>query len=164
STVVPGKTINQQPRAIDNCFGLAPKERLIATYTKQPGGCGCGPTFTTHLTDSRIIQRQQEYACCGEGNRVDKMLFLSDISFISDTVVKQDCYSSICCRCLCCFLSCCRGTGGKQVGIRGAFGEEIFTFTFNDAARALQEIPAAAMPHKGAGHQLKTAAETNTLF
>ncbi|CAF4268393.1 unnamed protein product, partial [Adineta steineri] len=65
STVVPGRTINQQPRAIDNCFGLAPKERLIATYTKQPGGCGCGPTFTTHLTDSRIIQRQQEYACCG---------------------------------------------------------------------------------------------------
>jgi hypothetical protein len=157
--VQPVSFISRQPQAVDNVFALAHQEQIQRTYVKEPGGCGCGPTFTVHLTNARIIQRRQDYACCGTGQHVDTMLFLSDISTMSDTVIARtscpslDCCSIISCLCLCFCGPCCRDRGGKEIGIHGAFGEEIFTFARVDVSSALVEIPAAAMPHKTARHQ-----------
>jgi hypothetical protein len=159
SSVQPESFIIRQPQAVDNAFALAPQEQIQRTYIKKPGGCGCGPTFTVHITNARIIQRRQDYSCCGTGEKTDSMLFLSDISTMSNTVMKRsgcpslDCGSILCCILLCFCEPCCRGQGGKEIGIRGAFGEEVFTFAKGDVSSALKEIPVAAMPHKTATHR-----------
>ena len=75
----PGRIVDGQPQAPANIFALAPSEQVHRIFVKEPGGCGCGPTYTVTLTDARLLQRHQEYACCGDGARVDQMLFLSDI-------------------------------------------------------------------------------------
>ncbi|CAF1194442.1 unnamed protein product [Rotaria sordida] len=72
---------------------------------------------------------------------------------MSDTVMGGSCCpSSGGGNTLCCLCSC-ADTPGKQIGIRGAFGEEVFTFALSDVSSALVDIPAAAMPHKTAGQQ-----------
>ena len=146
----PVSVVNGQPQAPNNIFALAPREHVHRIFVKKPSTCGCGPTHTVTLTDARLIQRSEEWACCGDGARIDQMLFLSDISAISDSVSKKSCYStlSLCCI-LCYFCTCfCKGSGEKPVGIRGSFGEEVFNFALRDIPSALTEIPAAAMPYK----------------
>ena len=146
----PERIVDGQPQAPANIFALAPSERVHRIFVKEPGGCGCGPTYTVTLTDARLLQRHQEYACCGDGARVDQMLFLSDISAISDFVARKTCCPPctlcgiLCCLCACC----CTCNPAKLIGIRGGFGEEVFTFGRKDVPNALAEIPAAAMPYK----------------
>ena len=139
----PTRVVDGQPKASGNVFALAPSEQVHKTFVKESGGCGCGPTYTVTLTDARLLQRQQEYACCGQGARVDQMLFLSDISAISDSVSKRSCCPSCS---LCCICACfCKDNAAVPVAIRGSFGEEVFVFGRNDLPSALAEIPAAAI-------------------
>ncbi len=115
----------------------------------KQGACGCGPKFTITLTDARLIQRRQECSCCGTGPRFDTMLFLSDISSITDSVMGKCCGLCNCnCCCCCCCSSCCAGTNGKEISFTGPFGTLVFTFDKNDVPHALVHIPAAALPHK----------------
>ncbi|CAF4443116.1 unnamed protein product, partial [Rotaria magnacalcarata] len=154
TTIQPAQIIREQPRQIDNIFALGPDEKISRVYVKKSGGCGCEPTFTVTLTDARILQRRQDWACCGTGKRVDNMLFLSDISAISDAALGRNscpslnCSSIICCILCCICAPCCKSSRGKDIAIRGAFGEEIFTFALADIPSALADIPAAAIPHK----------------
>jgi len=123
----------------------------LKTYIYEQGSCGCGPTFSITLTDSRLIQRRQDCACCGAGPRSDTMLFLSDISTITDSVGGKSCSPRSCnpCSCsLCGCSSCCAAIGGKEIGLTGSFGTEVFTFASKDVSDALFQIPAAALPHK----------------
>ena len=142
--------VNGQPQAPGNIFALAPSEQVHRIFVKKPGGCECGPTYTVTLTDARLLQRYQEFACCGQGARLDQMLFLSDISAISDYVAKRSCCPScsLCCILFCLCALCCKCSSEKLIGIRGAFGEEVFVFDLKDIPSALAEIPAAAMPYK----------------
>ena len=142
------RVFSEQPQVAANIFAMAPSEKVHRIFVKKPGGCGCGPTYTVTLTDARLIQRYQEYACCGDGRRVDNMLFLSDISAISDSVMARSCCPSCNCCVILCACCCCRGSYGKAIGIRGAFGEEVFIFALEDVPSALADIPAAAMPYK----------------
>jgi hypothetical protein len=127
-----------------------PGEQVLKSYVHEQGCCGCGPTFTVTLTDARLIQRGQDYACCGTGHRVDKMLFLSDISTITDFVA-----GGCCAPCGCCCSSCCAGTG-KDISFIGPFGTQVFTFNKQDVPDALLKIPAAAMPHKITEQRVQT--------
>ena len=146
----PKRVIDGQPQASTNVFALAPSEQVHKIFVKESGGCGCGPTYTVTLTDARLLQRQQDYACCGDGARVDQMLFLSDISAISDRVSKRSCLPPLnLCGIICCLCAiCCKSNAAVPVGIRGSFGEEVFTFGRKDIPSALADIPAAAMPFK----------------
>ncbi|CAF3428132.1 unnamed protein product [Rotaria socialis] len=159
TTIQPEQIIREQPREIDNIFALGSGEKISRVYVKKPGGCGCEPTFTVTLTDARILQRRQDWACCGTGTRVDNMLFLSDISTISDAASgRSSCPSLNCCSIICCIMCCicglcCKNSRGKEIAIRGGFGEEIFTFALADVPSALADIPAAAIPHKTSLHR-----------
>jgi hypothetical protein len=138
------RPIDQQPQVINNIFAIVPNEQILKRYMYEQGGCGCGPTFNVILTDSRLIERRQDNACCGTGPRNDKMLFLSDISTITDAVVGKSCNPCSCS----CYSSCCAGTGRKEIAFIGPFGTQVFTFNLTDIPDALLHIPAAAMPHK----------------
>jgi hypothetical protein len=136
------RNIQQQPQTINNIFGIVPNEKILHQYRSETGCCGCGSTYTITLTDARLIQRQEDCACCGTNPHVDQMLFLSDISSITDFVAGR-CFSPCSC---CCSSSCC--TSAKQIGFVGPSGTLVFTFNINDIQNALVQIPAAAMPHK----------------
>ncbi len=138
------RNINQQPQVINNVFGIVPNENILRVYECETGACGCGPKYTVTLTDARLIQRGQGCSCCETGPHIDTMLFLSDISSITDSVVGKGC-----CSCGCgCDSSCCAGTAAKQIGFTGPFGTLVFTFNVNDILNALVQIPAAALRHK----------------
>ena len=76
------------------------------------------------------------------------------IGGMSDLVGTQKCSDSISlcsilCRpitCLCAY--CCQGSVGKDVAIRGTFGEYVFTFSAPDVSNALVDISSAAMAYK----------------
>ena len=155
----PKRPVKEQPSVPENSFLIGQSERVYQTYIHKAGTCGCGPTHTVTLTDARLIQRSKEYACCGTGARLDKMLFLSDVSGISDLVGAQKCCQSIslcsilCCPITCLCACCCQGSVGKDVGIRGTFGEYVFTFSAPDVSNALVDISSAVMPYKVARQQ-----------
>jgi hypothetical protein len=154
-----------QPIQIDNAFFITPGERIRQIYECDVSVCGCGPIYTVTLTDARIIQRLQDHMCCCEGDRIDSMLFLSDISSIKNTF-KIRCgtpcvYSGAACFLLLCFpigLLCslcrlfCSKDIPKTITLNGAFGKEEFIFSHRDVYAALGDIPAAAMPHKISSH------------
>ncbi|CAF3707808.1 unnamed protein product [Rotaria socialis] len=141
--------MTQQPRQIENVFGLGNGEKVLNEYAYESSSCGCGPSYKVYLTDARIIQRGQEKSGCCTTHQVDSMLFLSDISTISNYAQRQTCniWDIICCPCS--ILSCCF-TAGKPISIRGAFGQEVFMFAVADVNRALADIPQAALPIKTA--------------
>lgn len=109
--------ISEQPQDIKNVFTLASGERILNSYECDDRCCGFGPKYNVTLTDARIIQREKHLCfCCFYRARADSMLFLSDISSITnkveyDNLVKLICSLCIpnivlCCMPLLCFVCC----------------------------------------------------------
>jgi hypothetical protein len=51
-----------------------------------------------------------------------------------------------CCRCIC------SEDIAVPIGLNGAFGTEVFTFSHRNVSQALADIPVAALPHKTSSH------------
>jgi hypothetical protein len=141
--------VNTQPMAVDSIFSLSPQERVLNVYEFDATCCGCGSQYTTTLTDSRVLQRRKCRQCCCTCGHSDYMLFLSDISQITDTR-EYKCCDCICCYCCCCldYIYCCCCPLPYYIYLRGPFGSEAVAVAPRLANQALVEIPIAARIHK----------------
>jgi hypothetical protein len=137
--------ITQQPPDLDisNSFSLMGNEKFLHTWTFEELVCGCGGTYYTTLTDTRLLLRSEEvnrYNCCCKSSRTDKSIFLRDISEMRESRETRNCCSSLC-------TNCCRREQ-KSIEIRGTFGSEILHIPQTEMDNLQIEIPAAIGNHK----------------
>jgi hypothetical protein len=140
--------ITKQPRDYDihNSFGLMGNEHLLRTWTFKEGTCGCTGSYYTTLTDTRLLLRFEDTACCsccGEASHIDASIFLRDIAEMRESRDGQDCCSRACSTCCGC---CCHSP--KHLELRGSFGTEILHVSHGDMPKVQIEIPAAIGNHK----------------